>query len=190
MPRKTLLASAAVLSALVLLLGGLAWALVPENLGSSPAASVQQEKQTKSEYDKLRKEIEDELQSKQPVPGVNQGGGEGNDIIQGTEERDTLGGGRGDGELWGYGGDDKLYAAIGNDTLSGGSGSDVLLGAWGNDTLSGGPGSDQLFGRDGDDSIDDGDDDVGDIVDCGKGFDTVTVGAEDTVLGCEDVTTR
>ena len=66
----------------------------------------------------------------------------------------------------------------------------MLFGGEDNDTLSGGPGSDTLYGYNGDDSFDDGDDSVEDVIRCGGGFDTATVGAEDTVIGCEDVTTR
>ena len=60
-------------------------------------------------------------------------GGAGNDVIQGTQNKDLLAGGRG------------------NDNLAGNDGADTLIGGAGNDTLQGDDGADQFFGGKGND---------------------------------------
>ena len=64
-------------------------------------------------------------------------GGEGNDVIVGSNIRDTL---------QGNGGDDFLVAHEGDDTLFGGEGNDILSGGAGRDSLYGNQGDDRLFG--------------------------------------------
>lgn len=170
--------AAAVLCALIVL-GGIAWstALVLNNLLGTPQPSGQKASEEASarrgqaptfEVEKL----DEELSGQRPVPGVSLEGTEGDDTAQGTDERDALGGLSGDDELAGYDGDDRIGGDFGNDTLYGGVGSDVLLGG------------------DNDDVLDDGDDGERDTVRCGHGYDTATVGAEDDVYQCEDVTVR
>ncbi len=171
-----LLAVAAVLCALVLLVGIIWAALALTGLLSASQSSEQKASEASarrgqapaSEVEKLN----EELSGQRPVPGVSLEGTEDDDTAQGTDERDALGGLSGDDELSGYGGDDRIGGDQGNDTLFGGPGSDVLLG--GND----------------DAVLDDGDDGERDTVRCGGGYDTATVGAEDDVYYCEDVTVR
>jgi Ca2+-binding RTX toxin-like protein len=106
-------------------------------------------------------------------------GGEGGDIIHGTEA--GLFGLGGENVLEGRGGADWIYAHSGNDRLYGGASFDVLDGGDGNDKLYGeadvdflygGYGDDQLYGGDGNDTLYDG---YGnDYVDGGAGYDTVS----------------
>lgn len=127
----------------------------------------------------------------------------GNDTLDGTPGRDYIDGRGGDDTLRGLAGDDTLLGSDGNDELDGGDGSDVLLGGWGNDVLDGGApgatpdvldggqGDDHLIGSnastivrfrsgDGHDTVEDADDDGGDV-------DTLLL--EDGVMP-EDVTVR
>ncbi|WP_310221192.1 Ig-like domain-containing protein [Neorhizobium sp. 2083] len=62
-------------------------------------------------------------------------GGEGNDVLGGSNSADILNGGDGDDLISGLGG---------NDTLSGGNGNDVIWGGLGADTIHGGAGSDTI----------------------------------------------
>lgn len=167
-----MLVVAGVLCALVLLIGiTLAAALALRGLLSVSQPSEQKASEASARRGQAPafevEKLEEELSGQRPVPGVSLEGTEGDDTAQGTDERDALGGLSGDDELSGYGGDDRIGGEGGNDTLFGGPGSDVLLG--GND---------------------DGDDGERDTVRCGGGYDTATVGAEDDVYYCEDITVR
>jgi Ca2+-binding RTX toxin-like protein len=71
-------------------------------------------------------------------------GTDGNDVLQGTPERDVI---------WGANGDDLIYGSLGNDLICGGPGDDQIHGGRGNDEVDGGPGSDQVNGDLGDDKI-------------------------------------
>jgi Ca2+-binding RTX toxin-like protein len=71
-------------------------------------------------------------------------GTDGDDVIQGTPERDVI---------WGGKGDDLIYGSLGNDLVCGGPGDDQVHGGRGNDEVDGGPGSDQVNGDLGDDKI-------------------------------------
>ena len=53
-------------------------------------------------------------------------GGDGNDVLYGSEETDWLYGEVGDDDIRGAGGNDKLYGGVGSDNYSGGDGNDVL----------------------------------------------------------------
>lgn len=77
----------------------------------------------------------------------------GSDFINGLGGNDTLLGGNGDDFIFGGDGndfivggqdDDELYGDAGNDTLRGGAGDDRLFGGQGNDNLSGGRGFDSF----------------------------------------------
>ena len=81
---------------------------------------------------------------------------EGNDVLYGTSEDDTLdaGGGNdiviglaGNDVIMGGAGDDLMLGGDGDDSLEGGAGDDVIHGGWGTDTLTGGTGRDQLYGE-------------------------------------------
>ena len=94
--------------------------------------------------------------------GKSTNGTEGDDVIAGTEGRDTINGGGGndficakDGinTISGGAGDDRITSGSSNDTISGGDGDDSLTGGDGNDSISGGDGHDALFGGDGNDRI-------------------------------------
>ncbi len=77
-------------------------------------------------------------------PGAE--GTPGNDVINGTNFRDSFTALRGDDRLCGLDGIDSLIGAQGNDSLSGGAGDDILTGGSGNDRLDGGPGFDRCDG--------------------------------------------
>jgi len=96
----------------------------------------------------------------------------GDDIIEGTDEDDTLFAGGGDDLVAGNMGDDNIDGGDGddilrgdensrssgsseggNDTINGGNGSDRIGGKGGDDALFGGAGDDAIWGDDGDDLI-------------------------------------
>jgi len=97
--------------------------------------------------------------------------GSGDDIIEGSDERDIIFGGEGDDTVNGNGGDDWINGGAGNDTLNGNNGLDFIIGGsdddvltggdhddhiyggFGNDILTGGAGQDDLYGGDGDDVL-------------------------------------
>lgn len=74
-------------------------------------------------------------------------GGDGNDLMQGSAQDNTLDGG---------GGDDFLQGNEGNDTLADDDGDNYLLGNGGDDRLTGGSGEEILIGGDGNDTLDSG----------------------------------
>jgi len=104
-----------------------------------------------------------------PVPPVGD-----EQVIEGTDENDTLTGG--DGADWMYGekGDDLLLGNAGDDMLEGREGDDTLDGGADDDVIDGGEGADRLFGGAGDDVMDGGDQD--DILDGGEGADNLSGG--------------
>lgn len=87
-------------------------------------------------------------------------GGNGADIIVGTDGDDSMigGGGNdrirtggGDDEVYGSGGNDLIYGGAGDDKVFGGGGDDVMYGAGGSDLLKGNKGADQGWGGPGSD---------------------------------------
>lgn len=70
----------------------------------------------------------------------------GNDLIEGSNERDILIAGAGDDAIRGLDGNDTLYGQEGRDLILGDSGSDLLLGEAGDDRIEGGAGNDTLRG--------------------------------------------
>jgi len=117
--------------------------------------------------------------------------GSGNDIINGSDERDVIFGGTGDDTINGNAGDDWLNGGAGNDTINGNNGLDLIVGGddndiltggnngdyiyggFGADTLTGGAGTDYLYGGDGDDTLRGDDDSVIDYLYGGDGNDTL-----------------
>lgn len=87
------------------------------------------------------------------VPGVEDEGTAGDDVIVGTAGDDDLSGLEGNDTLTGGGGNDSLYGNQGNDIIAGGAGDDMLHGGQNNDTLTGGEGSDLIYGGLGADAI-------------------------------------
>lgn len=124
---------------------------------------------------------------------ISVNGGNGNDVLIGSELVDTLNGGNGNDTLLGLGADDSLIGGSNDDVLIGGADNDQLNGGSGNDTLSGEAGSDLCLGGAGADKISGGDDadtvngqagndsltgdDGDDYVYGGAGIDTVSGGA-------------
>lgn len=80
-------------------------------------------------------------------------GGDGNETLTGSSEKDNLDGGLGNDELFGLNGDDLLFGSSGNDILRGESGDDYLWGGPGNDRLLGGNEDDYIWGGEGDDLL-------------------------------------
>ncbi len=124
------------------------------------------------------------------------------DRIEGTGGDDELVGDRAGpcfDTIKALGGEDLIKGLRLADELYGGPGADTLYGNRGGDTILGGSGEDRVYGGYGDDEIDvqdpDPDDPAGrgqrDFVDCGPGFDTVTLdgdtgdGRPDRVINCE-----
>jgi Ca2+-binding RTX toxin-like protein len=80
-------------------------------------------------------------------------GTNGDDILVGGADADTLLGLNGDDTLQGGDGDDLLVGGNGDDTLQGQGGADTLQGERGDDLLIGGAGSDTLDGGSGEDTV-------------------------------------
>ena len=78
---------------------------------------------------------------------------QGNDVLNGTPERDVVDLLGGKDTYLAHGGNDKISGGRGSDTISGGRGTDTLLGNAGNDTLRGDGGGDKLLGGAGADKL-------------------------------------
>ncbi len=111
---------------------------------------------------------------------TGQTGGNGRDLLIGSNGADYLNGGNGNDTLFGILGndtliggndDDILFGGFGNDSLIGGNGDDILFGGFGNDILIGGNGNDVLVGDAGADTL------TG-----GNGNDTFCFGLADSLL--------
>ena len=81
---------------------------------------------------------------------------DGDDVLYGTPNGDTLDAGAGNDialglagndTILGGDGNDLIHGGDGNDALEGNAGNDVIYGGWGADQLTGGTGNDQLFGE-------------------------------------------
>lgn len=81
---------------------------------------------------------------------------DGDDVLYGTPNGDTLSAGTGNDialglagndTILGGDGNDLIYGGDGDDVLEGNAGNDVIYGGWGADQLTGGTGNDQLFGE-------------------------------------------
>ena len=99
----------------------------------------------------------------------------GNDILSGNQDLDLIVGGQGDDWIGGGADRDLLIGNRGNDTLVGGSEDDYLWGDQGNDSLQGQSGSDRLWGDKGDD-----------LLDGGAGFDLLSAGRGNDILSDVD----
>ncbi|MGD9800769.1 MAG: hypothetical protein AB7V02_09245, partial [Parvularculaceae bacterium] len=109
-------------------------------------------------------------------------GGNGNDDIDGADGDDVLDGGNGNDTLVGGAGADVLGGGNGYDAMDGGSGDDALVAGNGNDVLAGGDGDDTLSGGNGNDDMDGGAGD--DSLNAGNGNDTLVGGdGDDTLSG-------
>jgi Ca2+-binding RTX toxin-like protein len=82
-------------------------------------------------------------------------GGDGNDLLVGSPDRDFIDGGDGDDAIFSIGGADWLEAGDGDDLIVGGPGDDFAFGGAGSDTFVWNPGDgDDLFeGDEGDDTL-------------------------------------
>ncbi|MCC6917548.1 MAG: putative Ig domain-containing protein, partial [Nitrosomonas sp.] len=78
---------------------------------------------------------------------------DGDDVLYGTLNGDTLNAGAGNDIALGLAGNDAILGGDGNDLIHGGDGDDVLEGNAGNDVIYGGWGSDQLTGGTGNDQL-------------------------------------
>lgn len=106
------------------------------------------------------------------------GGGDSRQIIEGTDEDDTITGGNGFNIIRGNGGNDIItggdnlnfiYGGDGDDTITGGNGTNIIRGENGNDVIHDGSGDSYLDGGEGDDKIYGGD--GNDIIIGGDGSD-------------------
>lgn len=91
------------------------------------------------------------------IEGSNQNdslvGFDGADIIRGSGGNDLLSGNGGHDFVNGNLGNDTVYGRDGSDVIRGGQGDDLLIGGLGNDTLFGDLGNDFLAGDEGDDRL-------------------------------------
>ena len=84
-----------------------------------------------------------------------------------------MSGGRGVDVIAGGDGDDEIYGHAGDDELNGGYGVDIIDGGSGNDEIAGGQGDDELYGGSGDDIFYSPYKHDHDVVDGGRGSDTI-----------------
>ncbi len=111
-------------------------------------------------------------------------GGDGNDLLEGSEGDDVLFGGVGNDTLFGFAGRDELHGGADHDTLDGGVGSDALYGEAGDDALNGGEGTDVSYGGAGNDTILAGAGILGDLM---FGDDQAGASGDDTMIGGDGV---
>jgi Ca2+-binding RTX toxin-like protein len=93
------------------------------------------------------------LISQEGESGTKVNGGDGNDVMAGSDGNDQLNGGDGNDAIDGGNGNDELSGGDGNDTIAGGLGDDILTGGDGTDRLDGGAGNDIYIVTDTRDSI-------------------------------------
>jgi Ca2+-binding RTX toxin-like protein len=105
---------------------------------------------------------------------ANVKGDENDNVLTGTESRDTIIPFGGDDTVHALGGNDDVRHSFGNDTIYGGSDNDTLRGGRGTDTIYGGPGKDLIDCA----YLETRADDVGDIA---------YADSEDRVVDCKDV---
>ena len=112
--------------------------------------------------------------------GLGQSPTDGDDVILGTEGRDTINAGAGRDVICGLGGDDVINAGDGADIVFGGEGNDVINAGQGRDVVDAGAGNDFVSGGKGKDTISgsSGDDDLRG----NEGTDTLLGGAGDDSL--------
>ncbi|MGH1392461.1 MAG: Ig-like domain-containing protein, partial [Trichormus sp.] len=111
---------------------------------------------------------------------TNPVGDAGDNILVGTNAKDSLFANAGNDKLFGGLGDDYLFGGLGDDLLDGGEGNDALFGNNGNDTLLGGAGNDYLTGGTGDNLLNGGD--GNDILYGGAGNNTLLGGAGNDII--------
>jgi Ca2+-binding RTX toxin-like protein len=105
----------------------------------------------------------------------------------GTNGGNSIAGTGGADVLYGLGGYDVLESKGGPDELYGGAGRDELYGGPGRDYLVGGSGPENWLGRGrGSDTVEAADQEK-DFIQCGAGYDVVSVDELDTAQKCEEV---
>jgi len=87
-----------------------------------------------------------------PFYATASSGTEGDDIIFGTPDADSLIGGGGNDLIYGLDSDDYLDGGPGSDRLDGGNGNDTIFGGTGDDTIFAGPGNDMISAGPGNDT--------------------------------------
>lgn len=85
--------------------------------------------------------------------GSQYDGGDGNDVIYGSDRQDGITGGDGDDRIYGCGGNDSIYAGAGDDLVYGDDLDWATWGRFGNDMIFGMEGNDTLYGMGGDDAL-------------------------------------
>jgi hypothetical protein len=105
----------------------------------------------------------------------------GNDSLYGDDDNDSLDGGVDNDGLYGGDGDDAIYGGPGEDAINGGAGNDYIHAGIHNDQVIGGTGDDLMYGYYGDDTINADDNQGGDHIDCGPGYDKAIFDDDDTV---------
>ncbi|MBE9041595.1 hypothetical protein IQ235_12470, partial [Oscillatoriales cyanobacterium LEGE 11467] len=85
-------------------------------------------------------------------------GTENDDTLIGDDRNDAITGFAGNDLIQGNGGDDRIFGNQGNDSIDGGEGSDIIAGGKDDDLLQGGAGLDLIFGNKGNDRLEGGED--------------------------------
>lgn len=111
-------------------------------------------------------------------------GGGGDDTLDGDDGNDSIIGGTGNDSLKGGDGADEIVGGLGLDTIAAGSGDDVIDGGLEADSIDGGQGDDNIIGNDGDDNITGGS--GNDIIAGGDGADVIVAGAGNDIVDGND----
>ncbi|MEN8908325.1 MAG: calcium-binding protein [Clostridiales bacterium] len=84
---------------------------------------------------------------------INIQGTVNNDILEGSDEADTILGRAGDDIIYGREGNDSIFGGSGNDIIQGNQGADIIYGKGGKDTIYGNLGPDTIYGGLGADTL-------------------------------------
>jgi len=80
-------------------------------------------------------------------------GGDGDDVLVGTDMGELMNGGAGDDRIASGAGADQVNGGTGDDFVIAGPGADIVAAGSGNDTVAAGYGDDRIWGMDGDDAL-------------------------------------
>jgi hypothetical protein len=105
-------------------------------------------------------------------------------LIQGTEEDDTLYGGNEDDTIFSFGGNDTIYAGEGNNSVVAGNGNNTVYGGAGNDVINVGKDNNIIYAAEGNNSVVAGNGD--DLIYAGSGNDIINAGnGNNTIYAAE-----
>ncbi|MGB7292947.1 MAG: hypothetical protein WBD99_12310 [Thermodesulfobacteriota bacterium] len=91
-----------------------------------------------------------------PGGGADCFGTDGDDIICGSDDAESIFAGKGDDDVCAGDGNDVVHGGFGDDAINGEDGDDTIQGGWGDDNMAGGAGDDTILAGRCDDAVDGG----------------------------------